>query len=135
MSILLRQFLAVLVVTIVSTSLAISAGQAAMAFECDITLAGTGSDMHPAASSQSASGHEHPAAAANGDGHRYEEHGDAPGDPDATHCKAHACPSNALPAFQDIMPAVAAGQALGVIRTDSLVELTAPEGLRRPPRG
>jgi hypothetical protein len=141
MSSLLRQLVTVLVVTIVSAGLAISSAKAAMALECEITSASAVSDTfanQSAALNQDNPGHDEIASDAESAPHQHDGHGEddnASKDAHASHCKAHACPSTAIPAFNDVMPATAVGQTLAVIQPDSLVELTVPEGLRRPPRG
>lgn len=134
---LLRQIVALLVVTIVSAGLMMSSAKAAMAVECEITSASTTSDT-PADQSfpshQGHPGHDKIATDAESTAHPHEGH-DESRDAHASHCKAHACPSTAIPAFSDVLPVVAAAQSLTVIQPESLVELTVPEGLRRPPRG
>lgn len=140
MSSLLRQLVTVLVVTIVSAGLAISSAKAAMALECEITSASAVSDTfanQSAALNQDNPGHDEIATDAESVPHQHEGHGEdnASRDAHASHCKSHACPSTALPAFNEVMPATDVGRTLAVIQSGSLVELTIPEGLRRPPRG
>ncbi|MFC3169482.1 hypothetical protein [Paracoccus fontiphilus] len=141
MSSLLRQLVTVLVVTIVSASFAISSAKAAMALECEITSVRAVSDTvsnQLAALNQDNPGHDDIAAETESAAHQHQGHAedhDASKDAHASHCKAHACPSTALPPFNNVMPATDVGQTLAVIQPESLVELTIPEGLRRPPRG
>ena len=141
MSSLLRQLVTLLVVTIVSAGFAISTSKAAMALECEVTSESAVYDIsanRSAALNQDHPGHDEIPTDTESTAHQHDGHGeddDASKDAHASHCKAHACPSTAIPAFNDVMPATAVGQTLAVIQPDSLVELTVPEGLRRPPRG
>lgn len=141
MSSLLRQLVTLLVVTIVSAGFAISTSKAAMALECEITSTSAVSDTfanQSAALNQDHPGHDDTATDAESTAHQHDGHGeddDASKDAHASHCKAHACPSTAIPAFNDVIPATDVGRNLAVIQSESLVELTVPEGLRRPPRG
>ena len=109
-----------------------------MALECEITSAASDTFANQSAAlNQDIPGHDEVATEAESVPHQHEGHGEdnASRDAHASHCKAHACPSTAIPAFNDVMPATAVGQTLVVIQPGSLVELTVPEGLRRPPRG
>lgn len=140
MSSLLRQLVTLLVVTIVSAGFAISTSKAAMALECEVTSESAVYDIsanRSAALNQDHPGHDEIATDAESVPHQHEGHGEdnASRDAHASHCKSHACPSTALPAFNDVIPATDIGRTLAVIQSGSLVELTIPEGLRRPPRG
>lgn len=134
MSSLLRQLVAVLVVMIITAGLGISTAKAAMALECELTLATSVSEA-PTLASHAEHSHDHGGTGSPVAGHQHDGQDTASGDADASHCKAHACPSTAMPAFNAVMPAADVGQTLAVISSGSLVELTVPEGLRRPPRG
>lgn len=140
MSSLLRQLLAVLVVTIVSTGLVVSATKAAMALDCEMTSIQAVSDVHgkqAASENQDYSGHlvgvSDPASGHMAHSDLAQDRNDTAAD--AVHCKTHACPSTAIVAFDTVMPSVEIGRNLRVMRAGSLVEPTVPEGLRRPPRG
>ena len=129
MSSLLRQLLAVLVVTIVSAGLVVSATKAAMALDCETTLLQTVSgdpdhSGHPAVAAELAPGHGAHGQPAQGGG-----------DAEPLDCQIHACPSTSIAAGAAVMPSAEVGRSLRVTRAGSLVEPTVPEGLRRPPRG
>lgn len=137
MWILLRQLVALFVVTIVAAGLAISMTTAAMALDCEIAALRAVPDSAIDGVFAADSDRFDQPALTDTSAHAHQEHDSDGGslDAGASHCEAHACPSSAIPAFHALMPSADVGQSLTVIRAGSLVELTVPEGLRRPPRG
>lgn len=135
MSSLLRQLVSLLVVTIVAATLATSATKAAMALDCELALLGAGADSQAEmGSGPEADRVDQAALADTTDAHGEHDVKGGALDAGASHCDANAGPSSAVPALAAVVPFVDMGQALVVLHVDSLVELTVPEGLRRPPR-
>lgn len=126
----LRQIAVIFLVTLVTMSVTVSSGNAAMKLECDMMLsAASVSDGDHVAKVGSDHASMTPAPA-KGDAHEGDPQSDAKGD----HCDAQACPATAYLASSATAPAFLIGQRIDVIRAAALVDLMIPEGLRRPPR-
>ena len=129
---LLRQLATFLVVAFVTMGVTASGGSASEALECQLSEASAeATEVRATPSAHKSSDH----ALLEAD--IVEDHlhgGGAEPDSHASHCKAHAGPSTMHLGFNELVQAVSASQVLVVTHRESLVELTVPEGLRRPPR-
>lgn len=115
----LRQLAMFLVVTLIAMGVTVSAGSVAMDLECGMMQSVASADAHAGHSAQ-INDHvrDEPTAP--------EGHGSS--------CKTHACPATACLASSDEVAAVLIGRTIDIVRPTALVELTVPDGLRRPPR-
>lgn len=129
---LLRQLATFLIVAFVTMGVTASGGSASEALECQLSEASAeATDVRATPSAHKSSDHAHPEADIVED--RLHDGGAEP-DFHASHCKAPAGPSITNLGFKELVQAVSASQVIVVNHIESLVALSVPEGLHRPPR-
>lgn len=118
-----RQLAALIVVTLITMGVGISAGNAGMGLECQMAMSLARADHHA-----------HPAAGDVGTGadHRHDAGLSPQGQ--GSHCQAHLCPATAQAMSVDVARALLIGRPLEAVDTLTLPETTVLDGLHRPPR-